>query len=343
MPGTEASSRARDALALAVGRLRDACTDGALPAPEPELLREEIDRVAAALAARVAGEPEPPMPAEEADRVAILDALRARTLEAWPDGEREGLLETMRAFEDVRTWLSPGGGDGPLPPGILSPYGHRLLREVAHTLRSPLGSVVMLAAMLRDGGADFDALQRKHLGLVHRASMTLAAMSNDLLALTGEVEELRAEPVPFSVADVVDGVVAAIAPVAEERGVELRAETEAVGERVGQPGSLSRVLASLALNAALVVREGSLSLTVSEVGEETAFAVEVTAATASVDEVFEVFPSPPGTNDYTLSHRGLGFALARSLVRRMGSALRVEERAEGGLRFAFELSLPPAG
>ncbi len=343
MPGTEALPDTRGVLADAVAHLREACTDSALGAPEPDLLREEISRVADALAARMSGRPDPPMPVEEADRLAILDALRTRTLEAWPDGERDGLLETMRAFEAVRARLSPDGGEGPLPPGILSPYGHRLLREVAHTLRSPLGSVVMLTAMLRDGGGDLDALQRKHLGLVHRASITLASLSNDLLALTGEVEELRARPVPFLVDEVLDAVTGAVEPVAEERGVDFRVEGTAAGTRVGQRGALTRALTSLTLNAALLVREGRLSLTVADEGDEASFEVEVTGAAEAVDEVFEVFPSPPGATDYTLSHRGLGFALARHLVRRMGSEVRVAERAEGGLRFSFRLGLPAAG
>lgn len=181
MPETDAFPHAR-ALERAAARLREACTERAVPAPEPE----------------------------EVDRVAILDALRASTLEAWPEGDTEGVLETMRAFEAVRVRLSPEQGDGPLAP------------------------------------------------------MTLAA------------------------------------------------------------------------NRALLVREGLLSLSASgDQGETTSFVIEVTAATTSVDEVFEVFPTPSGTGDYTMSHRGLGFALARHLVRRMGSELSVQEREEGGLRFSF--------
>ena len=344
MTGTEVSAQVRASLGEAVERLRDACTAGAVPAPQPALLLDEITRVAGMLEARLAGGPEPHLPAEQADRVAILDALRARTLEAWREGEGGDLLATMRAFEEVRARLAPGDRDGPLPPGILSPYGHRLLREVAHTLRSPMGSVVMLAATLRDAAGDeLTAMQRKHLGLVHRASTTLAAMANDLLALTGELQELHAAPVPFSVVDVVDAVAGSIGPVAEERGVELRADASDVGVRVGRSGALTRALMGLTLNAALLVREGSVSLSAAAVGDEVRFRVEASEATERADEILEVFPSPPGTSDYTLSHRGLGFGLARHLVRRMGSELAVENGEGRGVALSFALMLPPSG
>jgi hypothetical protein len=343
MPGIETPPHVREALVRSVTRLRDACASGPVGAPQLDLLREEITRVAEALEARLTGMPEPRLPPEEADRVAILDALRRHTLEAWSEGEHEGLLETMRAFEDVRALLMPDHGDGPLPGGTLSPYGHRLLREVAHTLRSPLGSVVMLTAMLRDGGEDLSALQRKHIGLVHRASVTLAAMANDLLALTGEVEELRARSVHFRVGEVVEGVADLVAPIAEDRGIEFVVEAPDMGTRVGQPGALTRAVTSLTLNAALLVRDGRLSLGASGEGDAVDFAVEVEAAREGVEEVFDVFPSPEGVTDYTLSHRGLGFALARHLVRRLGSELRARQDAEGSLGFSFRLLLPRAG
>jgi len=314
-----------------------------VPAPEPRLLDEEIVRVADAVEARLQGRPAPELPAEQADRVAILDALRSRSLEAWPRGDETGLLATMRAFEAVREQLSPDRAPGALPSGILSPYGHRLLREVAHTMRSPLGSIAMLVATLRDADAgDMDPLQRTHLGLVYRATTALAHLSNDLLALTGEEEEVDPAPVAFPAGEILENVAGVVAPIAAERGAELRSGTEGVGSRVGRPRALARALTNLALNAALMVREGRLSLTASGEGDEVTFAVEATAAVQAPEEVFDVFPLPPGARDYTLSQRALGFAVARRLVRRMGSEIVVERGGEGGLVLSFRLALPRA-
>lgn len=340
---TDDLSRARRALDDAVDDLRRACLDGPLAAPEPALLDEEIGVVAGLVRACLeGGDPSDPPPAQ-ADRPGILDGLRARTLAAW-EGD-DGLLPVMRAFERARARLVADRSDVLLPPGVLSPYGHRLLREVAHTMRSPLGSVVMLAATLRDGvGGDVTALQRKHLGLIHRAVVSLAAMSNDLLALVGDDEELRGPPVPFAVEKVMASVADAVAPVAEERGVELSVRADGIGRRVGNEVALKRALVNLALNAVLLVRGGALELTAGEEGEDgVRFRVRATAASEDPATLFVVFPPQGDEGDYTMSARGLGFAVAGDVVRRMGSELRAARSPEGGLELSFSLRLPDAG
>ncbi len=209
-------------------------------------------------------------------------------------------------------------------------------------MRSPLGSVVMLAATLKEGvGGDLTALQEKHLGLIHRAVVSLAAMSNDLLALTGEDDELRIEPAMFAVDGTVEAVADAVAPVARERGVDLQVRSGGIGRRVGREAALKRALVNLALNAVLLVREGTLELTAEGDGDAgVRFRVRATAASEDPGSLFVAFAPQGDTDDYTISPRGLGFAVARDVVRRMGSALQVERPPEGGLELSFTLRLP---
>lgn len=337
---TDDAARARSALDAAVADLVRACAQASLGVPEPDTLAEEIRVVGGMVSEYLAGAEPPDPPAAQVDRAGVLEGLRVRTMEAW-EGD-EGLGRLVHAFESTRKRLVPA--DTLLPPGTLSPYGHRLLREVAHMMRSPLGSVVMLAATLRQGiGGDLTELQDKHLGLIHRAVVSLAAMSNDLLALTGEDAELRAEPAVFSVEEAVRTVSDAIAPVAEERGVDLRTEVAGIGKRLGRESALKRALVNLALNGVLLVREGVLELTAGEAGEaDVRFRVRATAASEDPATLFVVFPPQGDTNDYTIAPRGLGFAVARDVVRRMGSELQVERPPEGGLELSFTLRLPAA-
>jgi len=337
---TDDLSRAQRALDAAVEDLRRACDEGSLGAPEPALLAEEIGVVADLVRDGLVEGTPPDPPAARADRLGILERLRSLTLASWQGDD--GLLRLVRAFESARDRLAPDRPGALLQPGVLSPYGHRRLREVAHTMRSPLGSVVMLAATLREGvGGDLTALQRKHLGIIHRAVVSLASMSNDLLALTGDEEELRGPPTVFSVEDVVTAVADAVAPVAEERGVELRPSAEGIGRRVGEQAALRRVLMNLALNALLLVREGALEMTAREEGDATVlFGVRATAASEDPETVFVTFPPQGDEGDYTMASRGLGFAVARDLVRRMGSELQARRPPDGGLDLSFSLGLP---
>lgn len=327
--------RARD-------RVREECANGPVGTPEPSLLLEEIGRVADLVEAHLVSAPPPRLPAPGADRKGILDALRARMLEDWRNGDTPELLRAMRAIEAARGSVEDGGS-GPLAPGILTPYGHRLLREVAHTLRSPMGSMVMLAGTLHDGGSGaVNDLQRKHLGIIHRAAMSLANMAGDLLSLTGEEDGLVGDAVPLRVDEILREVAQVVGPVAEERGLAFSARTEEEAVRLGRPRPLGRALTNLALNSALLARDGTLELDARrEDGDTIRFTVAVDSAREDAAELFRVFSAPGAEDEYTLSRSGLGLSMARHLIHRMGSELDAEcspDRA--GLRFGFSLRLP---
>lgn len=339
----DARSTAVCAIRRALEGMLSDCARGRLETPEPTALAEEIERVGEVVAAHAAAHEPPRLPPERADRVGILDVLRARILdEPWAEADGGELLLAMRAIEAARETLSDTAS-APLAPGVLTPYGHRLLREVAHTLRSPLGSVVMLSGMLKDGSSgEVNDLQRKHLGIIHRAAVSLASMASDLLGMTGEEDGFDGGPESLSIDAVLSAVADAVAPVAEDRNLSFTVRTEREGTRLGRPVPLERVLLNLSLNAALLAREGALEMGAEAGdGDEVIFSVAAAPVDVEPDALFRVFETPGPEADYTLSRSGLGLSIARRLVHRMGSELRVECTPGRGLRLAFALRLPP--
>ena len=304
------------------------------------MLAAELETVVAVVEAHLTQRTPPAATPCEADRVGILDALRRHLLEEWPAGEADALLPTMRAMEDARAQLHEGSAP-PLSPGVLTPYGYRLMREVAHTLRSPMGSLVMLAGSLKDGvSGDLNDMQRKHLGIIHRASMSLANMANDLLSMAGEEDGLDDDPGPLRIDEVMWTVADSVGPVAEERGLDLTVRAPGGGVRLGRARPLGRTLMNLALNAALLARDGALELAAEEAGDTVKFIVHAAAAAPEDGDVFRVFQTPGDADKYTLSRSGLGFSTARHLVRRMGSEIESEWSQDHGLSLAFALRLP---
>lgn len=283
------------------------------------------------------GTPRPPQPAE-ADRGALLDLLRSELLAEWPE-DRPGLLETLRAFETVRGSLAPDGATGALSPGVLTPYGHRLLREVAHTLRSPLGSIVILAETLQDGLAgSLDDRQREQLRIVHRAALSVAALAGDLLSLTREEDEVHDEPVSFEVPRLLDQVADLVRPVTAQRGVNLHVLPGDLSALVGHPGPLRRILLNLSLQTAVRSRTGDVTMAASREDGSAVFRVEGPAEGLAPDEVFEAFRRAEEGGGYSVSAGGLGIGVARHLVRRLGSELISEAVGDDNLRLSFRLS-----
>jgi signal transduction histidine kinase len=284
--------------------------------------------------------PTQPIP-EDAVRRRALDGVRAAVLRGWPEGAPpDALLQLMRAIEAVGEALA-----APQPPSesrapALDPFTRRLLREVAHLLRSPLGSVVMLADALSQGR--LEETQRRQTRIIGRAALSLASTAGDLLTATSEADELGS-PQPFSLARLLAATAEVVRPITEERGVSLETGMpEDSDERLGHPGVLGRILLNLAIHAALETREGSLRVHArASDGDEMVFEVVGAAGSSRPDELSHVFRASAQWNDLSLAPRALGLAIARDLLRRVGAELDVSDHEERRT-FSFRLALPPA-
>src|SRR5690606_34479880 len=145
---------------------------------------------------------------------------------------------------------------------LSGPDGLELVVEVAHDLRSPLTSILFLAETLQRGrSGPVNEVQERQLGLIYSAAFGLSAMASDVIELARGGDRLAsAEPVPFSVADVIHSVRDIVQPMAEEKGLAVVIHTPDSDFRVGHPGALNRVLLNLTTNALKFTSEGQVEV-----------------------------------------------------------------------------------
>lgn len=344
-PGTQRpSDRAvADPIARAAESLEATYVGDPVLVPDRALLRREIELIGDRVRAVLRGKPVGPPPGSAGlDRLRLLRALRRDVLREWP-AEDPSLLPTMLAFEAVEHSMV-AWGDGTGLGEAIGPFPRSLLREVAHLLRSPLGSIVMLADTLASGKEPVTESQRRKLDIIHRAALAMAATAGDILALVGEeeglsaVETLRVDAMVGSVADL-------IRPVTEARGCRLEVGTDVDAPRAGPAGAIARALLGLALQAALHARDGSVTLS-AEVGRGDSVLFSVSASgrapetSTPVDELFRVFRIDRDSSSFTISQAGLGVAAARTLIERVGSSLEAKSHDDGAVEFAFSVALP---
>lgn len=218
-----------------------------------------------------------------------------------------------------------------------------LLANVSHELRTPLTSIQGFAQAIEDGVTDEPGESAR---LINEEAERMRLLVDDLLYLS-EIESgavrLRVEQVDLD--GIVEGTMRRLRPQAEDRGVEIVAQTGA-GTIHGDGRRLEQVLANLVDNAVRFAPPGS--------------AVTVTASQVADGALIEVHnsgdPIPPADRERVFDrfyqvdrargpgrHRGLGLSIVQELVQAHGGSVSVDSTAERGTTFSVFLPLMPRG
>ena len=254
-------------------------------------------------------------------------------------------LETSPRRRTAPRQPDPGPHD--LADYLTGRNGLDLVVEMAHDLRSPLSSILVLAETLAQGrsGAVTER-QRRQLGLIHSAALCLCTTASDVLELARGDRLGDVEPVPFSLNSVLASVRDLVRPTAEEKGLQVRLTEPVVDRRKGHPRALSRVLLNLTTNALKFTERGHVDIGVRERGSvRVEFSVTDTGpgiSAAAIRSLYHPFRRSSDDARYHFSGSGLGLAICRKLVGAMESELLLETEPGDGTRFFFELNLPKA-
>jgi signal transduction histidine kinase len=223
--------------------------------------------------------------------------------------------------------------------------GLELLVDVAHDMRSPLGSILFLAEQLRQGRSGSVApLQERQLGLIYSAALGLSGLTSDVMELARGGDRLvGATATPFSIAGVMQQVHDVVRPMAEERQLELRLSASTADARLGHARALQRVLLNLVTNAIKFTDSGSVAVSAHSAGEHSVvFKVVDTGRgipEAVMGSLFDAFRRRLTSGQYVFSSAGLGLAICQRLIVAMGGQLSVSSPNGAGTTFRFELPL----
>ena len=224
-----------------------------------------------------------------------------------------------------------------------------LVVGVAHDMRSPLSSILFLVETLRNAyRSKSTAVEERQLGLVYGAAMGLSQLVSDVIELARGCDRLLdREAIPFSISELLNGVLRLVQPIAEEKRLAIYTQLPQVDARVGYPAALSRVMLNLVTNALKFTNEGYVEISLHQRSRTAVeFSVRDTGPGIPDAELSTLYQAlrkrTRSKGQVVLSSSGLGLSICQRLVSAMGGQLHVQTELGRETRFHFVLDLPPA-
>jgi PAS domain S-box-containing protein len=217
------------------------------------------------------------------------------------------------------------------------------LANMSHEIRTPMNAILGLThLMTRDST---DELMQDRLAKVDDAGRHLLQVINDILDLSKiEAGKLVLEDAVFSLDELLGRALAMVRSRAIEKGLELVLDFGHLPQRLrGDPTRLSQALINLLNNAVKFTDAGWVRLRAEPIREdgprvEVRFEVQDTGegiAPEHLDKIFSEFEQADASITRRHGGSGLGLALTRLLVARMGGQLGVLSRPGAGSAFWF--------
>ncbi|MEX0834157.1 MAG: ATP-binding protein [Actinomycetota bacterium] len=212
--------------------------------------------------------------------------------------------------------------------------------SVAHDIRAPLRSIQGLAGvLLEDFGTEMTEEAGFYATRIVEGGRRLDRLVNDILAYSKVSRaELALEPVPLRTA--VDGAIAQLGSLIQESGcrITIAVESDAV---VAHPQTLEQIIVNLVSNAIKFAKPGATANV--DVTSESArrhvrlIVVDdgIGVAPEDHDRIFAMLSRLHSEDKYPGT--GIGLAIVRRAVDRMGGKVGLESEAGEGSRFWIEL------
>ena len=223
------------------------------------------------------------------------------------------------------------------------------LQRMSHDIRTPINGICGLVNMA-DHYADDMEKQTEYRTKVKEASNLLLELVNDVLDMSKlESGEIVLEEIPFNLSSIYREVFVVIEQMAAEQNIRIVWEKKEITHRdfIGSPGYVKRVMMNILSNAVKYNREnGHIYISCIEIPSEqpgmTTMEFVCRDTGIGMADEFQEHIFEPFAQEYTGSRTkfagtGLGMAIAKNLVEKMGGTISFESEEGAGTTFVIRV------
>jgi signal transduction histidine kinase/CheY-like chemotaxis protein len=220
------------------------------------------------------------------------------------------------------------------------------LATLGHEVRTPMTGVLGMSELLL--ATPLDARQRGYTRAIQHAGEHLLRLVNDALDLARiEAGRLELDAQDFDLRELLEGVVALIAPIAAQRGLGCFCQVDQDVPQVlrGDPMRVRQIVLNLLGNAVKFTEAGEIGVQVQWLGGDGVQLTVSDTGPGMTDEqqarLFHRFEQAEGARTASrYGGSGLGLAICQELSMAMGGTIAVQSTPGQGTRFVVSLPLP---
>jgi len=220
----------------------------------------------------------------------------------------------------------------------------KFLARMSHELRTPLNAVLGFSQLLLSderGSDDAAASRRRRLDHIRSAGQHLLTLINDVLDLSGlEGGEVRIALQPVALQPLVEQTLPLLGPLLDQRQVHFELGTLDLAV-MADATRLRQVLLNLLSNAVKYNRHaGTVRVEALRRGKQVLLRVTDTGRGLSDEQLRHLFEpfNRLGADRESIEGTGIGLAIVKTLVERMGGSVHVDSRLGEGSVFELRLS-----
>ena len=219
------------------------------------------------------------------------------------------------------------------------------LANMSHELRTPLNAIIGYSEMLMEEAED-DGLDTysDDLSKINSSGEHLLTLINDILDLSKiEAGKMELHIEEFEFEKHLSQIEATAKPLVEKNGNKFVIEKpDNIKKLTNDQTKLRQILFNMLSNAAKFTKKGTVTLAITESGDDIKFAVIDTGIGMNEEQlgkVFEEFTQAESSSSKDYGGTGLGLPISKMMTEMMGGRMDVESEAGKGTTFSITIPI----